>query len=94
MKSTHPTPSIAWQEILDPIRVVCRVEPLTEQTHDLAMQIVERYGFSIYDALIIASALMAGCSTLYSEDLQDGQVLEDQLVVRNPFGDFDIEFKG
>jgi len=82
------------REILDPIRVVCRVEPLTEQTHDLAMQIVERYGFSIYDALIIASALMAGCSTLYSEDLQDGQVLEDQLVVRNPFGDFDIEFKG
>jgi len=73
------------REVLEPIRAVCRVEALTEETHDLGLQIAERYGFSIYDALIVASALLAGCATLYSEDLQDGQVLENRLAVRNPY---------
>ncbi len=50
------------------------------------MQIAERYGLSIYDALIVSAALMAGCRTLYSEDMQDGQVIEGLLTIRNPFG--------
>jgi predicted nucleic acid-binding protein len=44
-----------------------------------------RHGFHIYDALIIVSALEAGCRTLYSEDLQSGQVVGDRLTIRNPF---------
>ena len=44
-----------------------------------------RYRFSLYDALIAAAALEADCSTLYSEDFQDGQVIEGRLTVRNPF---------
>ena len=39
----------------------------------------------IWDALIIASALLGGCAKLYSEDLQHGQVFDDQLTVINPF---------
>lgn len=35
--------------------------------------------------MIAAAALLAGCTTLYSEDLQDGQVIERRLVTRNPF---------
>ena len=37
------------------------------------------------DAMIVASALRAGCSILYSEDFQDGRVFEKHLTVRNPF---------
>lgn len=40
---------------------------------------------SFYDSLIVASALLAKCGTLYSEDLQDGQTIDGRLIVRNPF---------
>ena len=69
------------RELLVPIRAVCRVEPLTGQTHDLGLQVSERYGFSVYDSMIVAAALLAECPVLYSEDLQDGQVLEKRLTV-------------
>ena len=47
--------------------------------------ISERYGYSHWDSLIIASAIEAGCNTLYSEDLKDGQIIEGSLTIRNPF---------
>ena len=78
---------MSWSEIKDAlgaIRAVCDIEPLTVQTHDRAVSIAERYGFSIYDATIAAAAIGAGCATLYSEDFQDGQVVE-KLTIRNPF---------
>ena len=50
-----------------------------------ALGIAERLGYQVYDSLIIASALEAGCATLYSEDMQDGQVVEGRLTIRNPF---------
>ena len=58
---------------------------MTIETHETALRIIDRYGFRIYDALIIAAALAAGCTTLLSEDMQDGQVIEGKLTVRNPF---------
>jgi predicted nucleic acid-binding protein len=73
------------REALETIRWVCKVEPLTPKTHDLGLQIAERYGFAVYDSLIVASALMAGCKTLYSEDLQHGQSIDGRLVIQNPF---------
>ncbi|MBI3898148.1 MAG: PIN domain-containing protein [Gammaproteobacteria bacterium] len=72
-------------EILTQVRTVCRVEALTVETHLRGIEVAERHGFSVYDAMIIASALEAGCQTLYTEDLQDGQKIEDILTVRNPF---------
>jgi predicted nucleic acid-binding protein len=48
----------------------------------LAMQ--ARYRFGFYDALIVAAALQAGCTRLYSEDLQHGQQIEGLTIV-NPF---------
>jgi predicted nucleic acid-binding protein len=42
------------------------------------------YQFSYWDSLIIASALETGCSILFSEDMQDGQVIESTLTIRNP----------
>lgn len=57
-------------EVLTVIRAVCRVVPISEQTHDLGLQFAERYRLSIYDS---------------SEDMQDGQTFDESLKVRNPF---------
>ncbi len=49
------------------------------------MKGAERYGFSIYDALIVSAALEAECKTLVTEDLQHGQLIGQRLTVINPF---------
>lgn len=80
--------ALSWDEIrlaLGRIRSACRVEPLTEETHDLAVDIAERYGYRVYDSAILAAAFLASCPTVYSEDMQDGQVIEERLTIRNPF---------
>lgn len=87
----HRKLAMEWQEIKDVLgvtREVCDVVPITLETHDDALALAARYGFSLYDALIVAAALAAGVEMLYTEDLQDGQRLEDRLVVINPFRDF------
>jgi predicted nucleic acid-binding protein len=53
--------------------------------HEAALSIAARLHYQLYDAMIIAAALEAGCVTLYSEDLQHGQVIERRLTIRNPF---------
>lgn len=78
----------SWTEVrqaLAILRVFCP-EPvaLTVETHERALHVAERYGYSIFDALIIATALHAGAPTLYSEDMRDGQQI-DGLTIRNPF---------
>jgi predicted nucleic acid-binding protein len=50
-----------------------------------AWVLAERYGFSHYDSLIVAASLSAGCTTLYTEDMQHGQVIDDRLTLINPF---------
>jgi predicted nucleic acid-binding protein len=82
-KLKMPLPEV--REVLDTIRAVCEVEPVTIETHDRALAIVGRYGFSVYDSLLIAAALIADCRVLYSEDLQHGQLIDRQLRVVNPF---------
>jgi len=73
------------REILDTVRAVCSVEPVTLATHERGLAIIERYGFALYDSMIVASALIAGGKALYAEDLQHGQVIDAQLRVVNPF---------
>lgn len=72
------------REALRNIRQLCTVLPLDIQTHERGLAIAERYQFKLYDSLIIASAQLAGCATLYTEDLQHGQSV-DGLTIRNPF---------
>ncbi len=80
---------MSWKEtkeFLDLICILCPDPvPISLPTHRGALAIAEKYGYSIYDALIAAAALEAGCRTLYSEDLQDGQIINRQLRIRNPF---------
>lgn len=79
-----------WEEIDEVLGVLKGLldppYPLTVEMHEAAIGIARQYGFSIYDSLIVAAALRAGCSTLYSEDLQHGQTIE-RLTIRNPFTD-------
>lgn len=80
---------MSWEDIheaLGAIRALCP-SPLavTSDMHDAARQIAAKYGFSMYDALIAAAALEGECDTLYSEDMQDGQLLEGRVKIRNPF---------
>ncbi len=57
---------------------------LTLSIHELGLAIASRYRYTIYDSLLIAAALEAGCSILYSEDMHDGQVI-GSVTIRNPF---------
>lgn len=61
------------------------IVPVTEETHDLAREIVFRYKLNFYDSALLASALLADCDTFYSEDLHHGLVIEESLTIRNPF---------
>ena len=73
------------REILETIRAVCAVEPITVETHDRGLAVLERYRFSLYDSMLVATALIAGAKIIYSEDLQHGQVIDSQLRITNPF---------
>lgn len=79
---------MTWSEIkkfIDAIRQICTVANLSEQTHELGRAIAERYMLSIYDSMIVASALESNSEVLYSEDMQDGMLIEGCLRVINPF---------
>ena len=71
--------------ILNTVRAVCAVESLTMAVHDRGLAVMERYAFSLYDSMVVASALIVGAKVLYCEDLQHGQVIDRQLRVLNPF---------
>jgi predicted nucleic acid-binding protein len=80
--------AMSWVEInqvLALIRSICPTEPLTIEIHDRGRLVAERYELSVYDAMIVAAALLAGCKTLYSEDMQDGLLIDHQLHICNPF---------
>jgi predicted nucleic acid-binding protein len=80
---------MSWKEVKEFLDIICilcpKPVPISIDTHRVALAIAEKYGYSIYDALVAAAALEAGCKTLYSEDLQDGQIINRQLTIRNPF---------
>jgi len=67
------------------INMVLDVRDLTPTIHEAALDIAERYGYSFYDSMILAAAINAGCSLVYTEDLQSGQHIKDSLLIVNPF---------
>jgi predicted nucleic acid-binding protein len=80
---------MGWKEVREAVtalRVLCpTVVGLDVAAHDDALRIAERYGYSIYDALVIASALQVNSDTLWSEDMQHGTVIDGRLRIANPF---------
>jgi predicted nucleic acid-binding protein len=61
------------------------VKPVTKELVRQSFSLSVKYGFSHWDSLIVAAALQANCSTLYSEDMQHNQVIEGKLKIVNPF---------
>jgi predicted nucleic acid-binding protein len=79
---------MSWTEtraFLSTIRGLLPVQPLTIDSHETGLALAERYGLSIWDAMITASAMRANCDTLWSQDMQDRIVLDDRLRIVDPF---------
>jgi predicted nucleic acid-binding protein len=79
---------LSWPEthaLLATLRALLPVQPLTIEVHETGMAVAERHGFAVFDAMIVASALHAECDTLWSEDMQDGMVVDKRLRIVNPF---------
>lgn len=77
-----------WLEInatLQEITSQFTVHLNTASTIRDAVRLADRYGYSFYDSLIVAAALESGCSILYSEDMQSGQLIDGTLTIRSPF---------
>lgn len=72
---------------IDEIVEVTEVQPITLECVKHALAIMKQYKYSYYDSLILAAALDTGCRTVFSEDMQDGQLIEGALTIRNPFTD-------
>ncbi len=87
----HRKIKLSWAEVtaaLAAVRVLCAPPlPLTLAIHEAALTLAERHQLSLYDALIVAAALEAGCATLLSEDLHHGLVVANRLTIQNPFRD-------
>lgn len=79
---------MSWPEIhafLSMLRGLLTVHPNTVEMHETGLALAERHRLSTYDAMIAAAALLAGCDTLWSEDMQHGMALEGGLRIVNPF---------
>ena len=70
---------------VDYITTFCLLHIIELSTIKLAFQINRKYQYSLYDALIIASALESNCNILYSEDMQHNHFIDKRLKILNPF---------
>jgi predicted nucleic acid-binding protein len=73
------------RDTLSIVRALCQVQAVTINTHARGLDIAERYGYTLYDSMVMSAALESGCSLLYSEDMQHGQKIDAQLTITNPF---------
>ena len=79
---------LSWTEIIKAINEVSVNYSVVINSPDSivnACKIASRYKYSFYDSLIISSALKANCKTLFTEDLQHNQLIENKLRIINPF---------
>jgi predicted nucleic acid-binding protein len=79
----------SWRKIRDDlvaIRTVCpTIVQIELNMHEVALRLAERYGFAMFDALMVAAALQTGSTILWSEDMQDGMLIDGTLRIANPF---------
>jgi predicted nucleic acid-binding protein len=79
---------MSWDELHDflgMVRALLSVVPMSLETHDTGLALAERYGLSTYDAMVVAAALLSGCDTLWSEDMQHGLTIDSALRIVDPF---------
>jgi predicted nucleic acid-binding protein len=78
---------MTWEDIdavLETLKSTCEVLPVTLASHEKAVVLAQRYQLSLYDANIVANAILGGVKTLLSEDMQSGMLMDGVTVV-NPF---------
>ena len=78
---------MTWKDVdavLETLKTTCEVLPVTLATHEKAVGLAKRFQISFYDANIVATAILGGADTLFSEDMQNGMSM-DSLTVVNPF---------
>jgi predicted nucleic acid-binding protein len=63
----------------------CDFRSVGYQTLQYANNLMLQYDFQLFDSIVVASALEAGCDILYSEDFQHNQLIENRLRIINPF---------
>ena len=78
-------PLVDIRSFINTLIEVCSVIPVTSDCILCAFDLMETYGFSYYDSMILAAALKARCTILYSEDMSHGLLVEGQLRIVNPF---------
>lgn len=76
-------PVAAVRTAITEIITTCSIVTIDETTVSLALDVHERYGYSYYDSLIVASALESGCAFLLTEDMSDGQTIDGTLTITN-----------
>jgi predicted nucleic acid-binding protein len=79
---------LSWPETRDFLSLIqnfTKIEPLTRETHELGVDLSERYQLSIYDGMIVAAGLLGDCDILWSEDMQDGMLIAESIKITNPF---------
>jgi predicted nucleic acid-binding protein len=72
-------------KVIEEASNACVIEPIYVDSIRESLKIMTKYKYSYYDSLIITSALESNCKVLFSEDMQDGQIIEDKLIIYNPF---------
>jgi len=82
-KLRHPAQAV--KNAVGEICETCCLATIDETIVMKALDVHEKYGYSYYDSLIITSALEQKCRYLLSEDMNDGQVIEGQLTIKNIF---------
>ena len=76
--------NMSFKTLQENVFAIASVENLTAQTYTKAFQMREKYNISYWDSLVVASALESGCTKLYSEDMQEGLVVDGVLNIINP----------
>jgi len=77
---------IKIREHLDNIELVCdEIVPVSRNTLNTAISLKDRYSYSYYDCLMLASALESNSSIIFTEDMSNGQVINGTLTITNPF---------
>jgi predicted nucleic acid-binding protein len=78
----------AWPDVLRWLQIIEELCPppiqLSNTIHRRGIRIAQTHNYHIYDALMLAAALEASCTVFYSEDMQDGHVI-DRMTICNPF---------
>ena len=77
-------PWVEVEALLLAVKTACEIMPLTVASHEKAVELSKRFELSLFDANIVATALISGAEVLFSEDMHN-KLLIDRLLIQNPF---------